>query len=395
MNERALSPQRVASVDTYRGFVMFLIMAEVLHFSKISAAIPDSAFWSFLSFHQSHVPWVGCSLHDLIQPSFSFLVGVALPYSLASQIAKKANNSTLWIKTLRRSLILVLLGIFLRSMHRDQTYFTFEDTLSQIGLGYPILFALAFSSERLQWTAFIALLAGYWLLFATFPLPGTDFNWTETGSSADWEHNLKGFAAHWNKNTNAAWAFDRWFLNLFPRSEPFKFNGGGYSTLSFIPTLATMILGLIAGNWLKTINSSSLILKKLYVTAAILLSLAVLLGLTGLNPIVKRIWTPSWTLFSGAWCFLLLGLFYYMVDLKNLKDWFKIFIVIGSNSILAYVMVDFLPNFIHHSFEIHLGNGYDLLFGTPYRTLLSGFIIIFFEYLLLRSLYNRKVFIRI
>ena len=64
---------------------------------------------------------------------------------------------------------------------------------------------------------------------------------------ADWPHHLGGFAAHWNKNSNLAWAFDVWFLNLFPREQPFVFNGGGYATLSFIPTLGTMILGLLAG----------------------------------------------------------------------------------------------------------------------------------------------------
>ena len=68
---------------------------------------------------------------------------------------------------------------------------------------------------------------------------------------ADWPHRLSGFAAHWNKNTNFAAWFDQWFLNLFPRQEPFVFNGGGYLTLSFIPSLATMIFGLMAGEWLR------------------------------------------------------------------------------------------------------------------------------------------------
>src|SRR4051794_12180442 len=79
---RALG-QRVASMDAYRGMVMLLMMGEVLRFGDVAEARPDSGFWAFLARHQSHVPWIGCNLHDLIQPSFSFLVGVALPYSLA------------------------------------------------------------------------------------------------------------------------------------------------------------------------------------------------------------------------------------------------------------------------------------------------------------------------
>src|SRR6516165_7945143 len=81
-------PGRIGSVDAYRGFVMFLMMAEVLHLARMANTLPDSSVWEFLGYHQTHVEWVGCSLHDLIQPSFSFLVGVALPFSLASRAAR-------------------------------------------------------------------------------------------------------------------------------------------------------------------------------------------------------------------------------------------------------------------------------------------------------------------
>lgn len=396
----ALPPQRVSSVDAYRGFVMFLMMAEVLRFSRVAEAYPDSAFWTFLDFHQSHVPWVGCSLHDLIQPSFSFLVGVALPYSMASRASRSESVSMMWVHTIRRSLILILLGIFLRSMHSEQTNFTFEDTLTQIGLGYPILFALGFTSEKIQRDAFVwgalgVILIGYATVFALYPLPGPDFDWSQTGTTADWEHNLKGFAAHWNKNTNAAWAFDRWFLNLFPREKPFAYNGGGYSTLSFIPTLGTMILGLIAGKWLKTATSYSWLLKRFITTAAMLLVLALLLHFTGLNPIVKRIWTPAWTLFSGGCAFLLLSAFYFVVDVKNLKSWFFPLIVIGTNSIAAYVIADGFGSFIRGSFKIHLGQHYDSVFGDGYAPLVSGALILLVEWLILRWMYKKKIFIKI
>ena len=84
----ALAPARLVSLDAYRGLVMFLMMAEVLSFASVAKARPDSALWQFLAHHQTHVEWIGCSLHDLIQPSFSFLVGVALPFSLASRAAR-------------------------------------------------------------------------------------------------------------------------------------------------------------------------------------------------------------------------------------------------------------------------------------------------------------------
>ena len=78
-------PERLTSLDAYRGFVMFLMAAEMLHVGQVSEHFPDSSFWQWLAFHTDHVAWTGCSLHDLIQPSFSFMVGVALPFSLMSR----------------------------------------------------------------------------------------------------------------------------------------------------------------------------------------------------------------------------------------------------------------------------------------------------------------------
>lgn len=395
MKDQLLPPQRVSSIDAYRGFVMFLMMAEVLRLSKVAESFPDSAVWAFLDFHQSHVPWVGCSLHDLIQPSFSFLVGVALPYSIASRASRQQNTTIMWLHTIRRSLTLILLGIFLRSMHSEQTNFTFEDTLTQIGLGYPILFALGFARERAQWSALGVILLVYWAAFAFYPVPGPYFDWSQTGNTADWEHNLQGFAAHWNRNTNFAWAFDKWFLNIFPRPETFQFNGGGYSTLSFIPTLGTMIFGLIAGKWLKTAPSSNWFLKRLAITAAILFALALILNFTGINPIVKRIWTPAWTLFSGGWCMVLLALFYFIADVRQHKQIFFPLIVIGTNSIVAYVMAETIVSFIDSSFRINISQTYDMILGQPLQPLVRGAIILLVEWGILYWLYVRKIFIRI
>ena len=88
-------PPRLASVDAYRGFVMLLMMGEVLRLKRVAAAVPESEFWKFLAWHQTHVEWAGCTLHDLIQPSFSFLVGVALPYSIASRMARGESKTSM------------------------------------------------------------------------------------------------------------------------------------------------------------------------------------------------------------------------------------------------------------------------------------------------------------
>jgi predicted acyltransferase len=391
----SLPVRRIASVDVYRGFVMLLMMAEVLSLETVSNKLAGSSFWRFLAFHQSHVPWVGCSLHDMIQPSFTFLVGVVLPYSIAGRAAIGAKFPALLRHAAVRSLILIFLGIFLRSMDAKQTYFTFEDTLTQIGLGYTFLFILGFQSQRVQIGALVLILVGYWLAFALYPLPGAGFDYAAAGADPNWAHNLKGFAAHWNMNTNLAWAHDRWFLNLFPRETPFQYNYGGYQTLSFIPTLGTMILGLLAGNALKSATTDRQTIKFFVVTGLSLVALGLLLNFTGINPIVKRIWTPAWTIFSGGICFLFLAFFYGVIDVAGKKRWTFVLKVIGVNSIAAYVIAHVLPNFISSSLHIHLGQSYDQLFGAPYATLVNGFLVLLFEWLIVYWMYKRKLFIKI
>ena len=387
---------RVASVDVYRGFVMLLMMAEVLSLSQVSASLPGKSFWAFLSFHQSHVPWTWLALHDMIQPSFTFLVGVVLPYSIASRKAKGATFKSLLAHTIKRSLILIFLGIFLRSMDANQTYFTFEDTLSQIGMGYTFLVLLGFCSHRTQIIALIVIIVGYWLAFALYPLPDSSFDYATAGVTANWEHNLHGFSAHWNKNTNLAWAFDRWFLNLFPRKSVFLNNEGGYSTLSFIPTLGTMLLGLIAGNALHS-GITQQQKTMFFVKAGIaLIAIGILLHISGVNPIVKRIWTPAWTIFSGGICFLILAFFYGVVDVAGKNKWSYFLMVIGANSIAAYVLADGgMRSLIHHSLYIHLGQNFDQFLSVPYAPLISGGITLLILWLILNWMYKKKIFIKI
>ena len=386
---------RLASLDVYRGFVMLLMMAEVLSFSHVSRALPGNGFWSFLAHHQDHVPWAGCSLHDLIQPSFSFLVGVALPFSLGNRLAKGASHGKLIRHALVRALILVLLGIFLRSMHSSQTNFTFEDTLTQIGLGYPILFLLGFCSQRFQVISLVVILVGYWLAFVLYPLPAAGFDYASAGVAADWQHNFSGLSAHWNKNTNLAWAFDRWFLNLFPREKPFLRNGGWYATLSFIPTLGTMVLGLVAGNTIKEKIAPVVKIRRFMIIGSTLIVLGLLLHVTGINPIVKRIWTPAWTIFSGGYCFLLLAAFYGVIDVRNYRKWSFPLMIIGMNSIAAYIIAHVLPDFIDNTFSIHISENYDKVFGSPYATLVSGLMILLVEYMILYWMYKKKLFIKV
>lgn len=388
-------PPRLGSVDAYRGFVMFLMMAEVLRLARVARAFPQSRFWEFLALHQSHVAWAGCTLHDLIQPSFSFLVGVSLPFSIASRTAKGQSRGRMFFHALWRSVALVLLGVFLRSMSSSQTNWTLEDTLSQIGLGYVPLFLLGLTKQRWQWLALVVILVGYWGAFAMYPLPPADFNYAAVGVPADWEYHYTGRAAHWNKNSNLAWAADTWLLNQLPREKPFTHNGGGYATLSFIPTLGTMILGLIAGGWLRLDGSPWKKVGWFVVTGGVLMGAGLAAHHYGFCPAVKRIWTPSWTLYSGGWCFLLLAAFYAVIDAGRLSAWSFPLRVIGANSIAAYLLAHGPDSFIIRSCKIHLGPKCFEIVGTVYEPLVAGSTVLLIQWLVLWWLYRQRIYVRI
>ena len=388
-------PGRLTSVDVYRGFVMLLLLAESLRSCEVADALPGSVFWAFFCHHQSHVPWVGASLHDLIQPSFSFLVGVALAFSAGSRTAAGQPRSRLLRHALWRAVVLVFLGIWLRSVGRPQTYFTFEDTLTQIGLGYVFLVLLALRPRRDQWLALACILAGYGAAFAWYPRPSAEFDYAAVGVPADWPHHLSGFAAHWNKNSNLAWAFDVWFLNLFPRERPFAFNGGGYATLSFIPTLGTMILGLLAGGILRRDQPPRARLRWLALAGLAGIGSGWLLGAAGLCPIVKRIWTPSFTLWSGGVCLLFLAGAYALVDVYGHRRWAFPLVVIGMNSIAAYCLYELTARFIAASLRTHLGDATFRMAGDPYLPFVQGLAVVLVMWLILFWMYRRRIFLRI
>jgi heparan-alpha-glucosaminide N-acetyltransferase len=387
--------ERNVAVDAYRGFVMLLMMGEVLRFAEVAKSFPGSLFWRVLAYNQSHVEWTGMSLHDMIQPSFTFLVGVALPYSLRSRRRKGETFQRMVTHTIWRSFLLVALGIFLRSIHSTATNFTFEDTLTQIGLGYTFAFLLAFVRPRWQWAALSGILIAYWLAFALYPAPGPTFPYASVGVPEDWhQHLLQGFAAHWNKNSNLGQTFDLWFMNLFPRPTPFLFNGGGYVTLSFIPTLCCMLLGLAAGRWLIE-SAPSIPFRKFLLAASVLICTGLLLHFIGICPIVKRIWTPSWTLVSGGVCFLFLAAFSWVIDVKrHVRIAFPL-IVVGTNSIAAYLLSEMSGGFVQSSFRINLGASALNLFGVALQPVFLGTLTLCVYWLILFWMFRNKVFIRI
>jgi len=388
---------RLASVDAYRGLVMFLMLAEVLHTCDVSAALPASRFWRFLCFEQTHAAWVGCSLHDLIQPSFYFLVGVGLFLSMQRRMSSGQTRASLAWHAIARSLSLILLGMLLVAVHPRQWMWNFVDTLTQIGLAYPFLFIIALRPKRDWYIALAAILFGYWLFFALSPPPSSDFDYDRVFVSTEWlsRHGLHGFATHWQKNANVAAAFDRWFINLFPADVSHAGYTSGLTTLNFIPSIATMIIGLLVGDFLKRETATFQRLLTLAVSGVVLIGVGWGLGVLGICPVVKAVWTPSWALFSGGWCLLFTAALSALVDIGGLSGLLFPLIVIGSNSVVAYGLSHLYPSFAFNSLRRLVGTAPFQIFGLPYEPFVYGCAVLTMYWVALYVLYRQRVFVRI
>lgn len=417
-------PARLASLDAYRGAIMLLMASGGLALGQVAREhFSGDHLWQVLAFQTDHVEWAGGTLRDairpgpgsadvnrlggwfggsiwdLIQPSFMFMVGVAMPFSYAARWARGDSNLRVWLHVLGRSLVLVALGIFLRSKNSPQTNFTFEDVLTQIGLGYPFVFLVFVVGRKLgAWfvvylLAAAAAVAGYWAYFYYYPLPPAGFDYASVGlSDGPWPWK-EGLFAHWDKNTNAAHWFDVWFLNLFPRASEWKFNGGGYLTLNFVPSMATAIFGLMAGELLRGPRGKGFKFLALVLLGAACLAAGIYAHET-VNPIVKRIWTPAWAVYSAGWTFLLLALFYGIIDGIGLRAWAFPLVVVGMNSIAMYCMAGLIGGWVREQLKIHAGKEW-FAFAGAYGPIAQSAAVLSVLWLVCLWLYRRGIFIRI
>lgn len=385
---------RLVSLDAYRGAIMLLMASSGLGLAQVAHQFSASSTWQFLGLQTDHAQWTGCTLWDLIQPAFMFMVGVALPWSVANRRSRGQGFASMLGHALWRSLALVLLAVFLTSAWSKRTEWVFTNVLAQIGLGYPLLFLLSFAKPRTQWLAAFGILFAYWLAFALHPLPPAGFDWQSVGVPANWPH-LTGFAAHWEKNANFAATFDQWFLNLFPRETRFSFSSGGYQTLNFVPSLATMIFGLLAGQLLRSDLATAQKLKRLLIAGVAGIVIGQAIALTGLCPIVKRIWTPSWAIYSGGWVTLLLAAFVATIEWRGWKAWAFPLVVAGMNPIALYCMWQLMGGFIRDNLKRHLGPQVFESLGATYAPILERIAVLAVFWLILLWLYRRRVFLRV
>src|SRR5882672_7480347 len=305
--------QRVMSIDALRGMDMFFIVGMEEVFEALSAMFPMSPS---LNARLQHAPWAGFHFYDLIFPLFAFIIGVSLVFSLSKSLATEGKSGTSR-KILKRSLILFILGILTyEGISGGIQHVRLLGVLQRLALCYCAAgLAFVWLSPRKLVALTVSLLAGYWAMLVFVPVPGFG-----AGDFAE-GHNL----TNW---------LDKMYLPLRKWDGDHDPEG----LLSTLPAMATTLLGVFAG----------LLLKNPSVAPARKVRLLVEWGCAGVVagllwhvqfPIIKKIWTSSFVLFTAGLSSLLLALFYYIIDIKNRRDWCRPFVWIGMNSITIYLIV--------------------------------------------------------
>jgi heparan-alpha-glucosaminide N-acetyltransferase len=394
--------ERLKSLDAYRGLIMITLAFGGFGLASTAGLQleinPESQFWRIIQNQCTHAQWIGCRCWDMIQPSFMFMVGVSVAYSYAKRRKMGHSYVRMLSHACRRSIVLVFLGVFLSSNGGRSINWTFANVLCQIGLGYCFLFLLWRRSLRTQAIAAAVLLIGTWLVYILYPGTGIDVQAgaPDVGVAADWaQEHLPDVGKAWHKNANLGHAVDLWLLNQFPQTETFVFNRGGYPTINFIPSIATMLFGLMCGELLRLDRTGKQKIKVLLIAGICALAAGQLLHLAGICPIVKRIWTPSWAIFSTGWCCLILAILYGIVDVLKFHRWTFPLAVVGSNSIVMYCMSHQLKPWVGTTLRMYLGRDIFQILGESWEPLARSTIIGLAFWLICYWLYRRKMFLRV
>ncbi|MFK8112840.1 MAG: acyltransferase family protein [Rubripirellula sp.] len=421
--ESPSKPARLLSLDTFRGLIMCSLAINGLAFAATAKRLgygPDvevttftGRVWQLLAFHNSHPFWnsqfwvIGCSYWDLIQPSFMFMVGVSMPYSFASRRKQGHSRLKLSSHALIRALVLIALGVFLQTRNSGlDSNRLLTNVLSQIGLGYFFVYLLLGRSFRLHVLTAVIVLAGYWVWFIQHPTP--DPLPPAAAESIVGLSVPDSVAARFALNVDPATELDVKLFNSLPHGKEIGAHPAGYVTLNFIPSAITMLFGVMAGTLLRSERDDRQKVLQLVAAGAVCMTIAVLLSYT-VCPVVKKIWTPAWTLYSGAWVVWILAGLYWIIDVRGWKKWTLPLVIVGMNSLAMYLMGSLLKGWVSERLQVYLGDewlrawlsqSWNLelsknLFAGPYGATIQAAMVFGVFWLACLYLYRNKMFFRI
>jgi predicted acyltransferase len=362
--------ERLLSVDLFRGITMTLLLAEGSHlFYFINGVTPVNTILNTLAQQLLHAQWNGMHFWDLIQPYFTFIVGVAMAFSLKKRRERGENRKKTFQHIVFRCAVLFLLGLILQSGYKGKMVWELWNILTQLSISIFITYMITKFPYMTQIIISFSLLLVTEILYRSF--------------------SVDGFNQPFIKDHNFGTYVD---LLLMGKTHP-----DGWVAFNFIPTTAHMIWGLITGKVLLNVNSSAQRIKILGFSCLLVLLIGYGLDWTGISPINKKICTSSFIMVSGGWSLASFVLLYWLVDVRGYRRGITFFAVVGMNPIFIYVFSQtigrsFLKDFVY----IFIKGFTDLAGGSESIMHFSSYMVILgLEWYLCYWLYKKKVYIKI
>jgi predicted acyltransferase len=363
--------RRIASVDVLRGFDMFWLVGG----TGLAIAIVKlfgGSVQEILLPQLDHAEWIGFTFYDLIFPLFEFVMGMSVVFSL-QKILKKEGKTAAYSRLIRRFILLYLLGfIYYGGFSQLWPDIRILGVLQRLAITY-LLTGILFIHLELRGMVIVSacILIGYWILFSFIPVPD------------------KGIISL-TPDSNWAQYIDARFL-------PGKKNGpaGAWDVvgiLGTIPATVSCVLGVFAAQVLQSKKMTDK--QRLICLIGGGLALVVTGYLWGIQfPVIKKVWTSTYVLVSGGYSFMLMGIFYFLIDVRGYKKWTTLFVWIGVNPITIY-MARNLIDFNGPSKRL-VGGDIALVVGEQWAYVLATAVSLAFSLILLRFMYNRKIFIKV
>lgn len=307
---------RLTSLDALRGFDMFWITGGAVLLEAIARQVDWAPFTRVMENLCQHVDWEGFHFHDLIFPLFLFVIGVAMPFALCSRLERGVSRSEVLLKVIRRTVLLYVLGLVYYGLleFKPFTQLRLLGVLQRLALCYGIAGVLMlYLSIRGQALVAALCLVGYYLVMRFVPVPGDHGGpWTMHGNLANYVDRL-----------------------VFTRGQMWEDYGDPEGLLSTIPAVATALIGVFTGYWLRSSRPAGVKTLGMIAAGIVMIGGGYLWSLD--MPIIKKLWTSSYVLVAGGWSLLLLAAFYWLIDVRGWKGWAFFFVVIGLNPITIYV----------------------------------------------------------
>jgi heparan-alpha-glucosaminide N-acetyltransferase len=350
--------ERLLSLDVFRGLTMLLLIS---HGFGIHEAFQNNASLAWLADQFEHRAWAGCTLWDLIQPAFTFIVGVAIPLSTARRMAQGATRSELLRHVLWRAAFLIVLSNLLSNWNTTQGLkFQLINVLCQIALGYVVCFAVMQLPFRMQALTAAGLMVFHHALFYLFP--GPDGPFSQSGNiGAVLDAKLLGYNY-----------------------------SGYYTTLNFLGNSITILFGVWTGMLLGHYREHAQRLKVLLACAASCFALGLLLA--NWIPMVKRLWLGSFTFFSAGWVLLAFATCYWLIECKGWRKATFPAVVVGMNCIFIYSFSQVLRGWLARGVGNFPGK---FAFLGDAGAIPLNLIVMAIMWYLCYWLYQRKIFFKI